>query len=184
MVRTLSSKLTLQKLEAGITARVASPDDLHNAIKFDGLLQSRFISAAFIEAALSRGDICIGVFDQSRLVSYHWLAFSTVPYRDGIWVGFEKPYYYSYNAYTDMDYRGRHLRVPAVQLADKLALSKGYKYALLYIETHNYSSIESSKYTSSKLVGYAGYVKLFGKVYPFRSRGAKKHCFSFYQHSD
>ena len=136
-----------------------------------------------IDAALRRGDICVGAFDRQtnpeRLVSYTWRSFTTAPHVDGLWVAIERPVRYGYKAFTHPDYRGRHLQDLVSYYTDALCLDRGFRYALSIIETHNFASIASDKRRGNRVVGWAGYIKALGHVFPFRSPGARRHTFRF-----
>ena len=86
----------------------------------------------------------------------------------------------------------RTRRIPLVQhqkcavgrLTDALCLELGYSKSLGIVESHNYASIANSLRLGNQIVGSAGYFKLFGRVYPFRSRGARRHTFRFVRSAD
>lgn len=82
-------------------------------------------------------------------------------------------------SFTHPHFRGRHLQDLVAYEIDALCINRGYPYALAIIETHNFASIASNRRRGGRVVGWAGYVKLFGRVFPFRSRGAPRHTFRF-----
>lgn len=137
------------------------------------------LSQEFVVAALARGDICIAAFSGTKMVSFVWRSYGRAPHVDGLWVAFEKPYRYGYKAYTRPEYRGQHAMDPT--LTDRICIERGRRYALGFVESHNFSSIQRSRRLGNTCVGLAGYVKVFGRAYPFRSPGAKKHTFEFYR---
>ncbi len=163
----------------GIAVRQASLSELLRAAR-DPALDLHPVAVA---AALRRGDICVGAFDQEsnpeRLVGYTWRSFTTAPHADGLWVVIERPNRYGYKAFTHPDFRGRHLQDFVAYHTDALCLERGFRYALSIIETHNFPSIASDMRRGNRVVGWAGYIKLFGRVFPFRSRGARRHTFRF-----
>ena len=174
------------ELEGDITVRLATREDLLRAAEE---LPDE-LTVEFIDASLRRGDLCVGAFDGSILVSFVWRAFTATPNEDGlaphqdeIWVGFEKPYRYGYKSFTRPEYRGRHLQDPVARLSDRMCIERGYMYDINSVETHNYPSIASVKRHGHRLVGFAGYLMVWGRVYPFQSRGAKRHTFRFYKPS-
>lgn len=140
------------------------------------------LRGASIDAALARGDICAATFVNDRMVSYVWRSFSTAPHVDGLWVEFERPYRYSYKAFTLPDYRGQHLQDDTVRLTDAMCVERGYPYAIGFVETHNFASLRADTRHGNQHIGWAGYIKLFGRVYPFRSPGARRHTFRFVMH--
>ncbi len=164
---------------SGITFRLATRKDLLSAAAH----MSDHLSFEFVESALDRGDVCAAAFDGARMVSYIWRAFTATPHTEGLWVRFQKPYRYGYKAYTDPAYRGRHLQNPIRLLADDTSVALGCTASISFIEINNYQSIAAELRRGNSRVGFAGYVRLFGKVFPFRSRGARQHTFEFFQPS-
>jgi hypothetical protein len=135
-----------------------------------------------IDAALSRGDICVAAFDGNRIVAYVWRSFSTAPHIEGLWVRFDRPYRYGYKALTLPEFRGRHLQDALALSTDALCNERGFTKGVGIVESHNYPSVRSDLRRGNRLAGWAGYFSLFGKVYPFRSPGARKHTFRFVRH--
>jgi hypothetical protein len=170
----------------GISVRAATRAELLRAAQ-DPIME---LDPATVDAALRRGDICVAAFDSTRehvsdperLVSYAWRSFTTAPHVEGLWVTFERPHRYGYKSLTLPDYRGRHLQDLVSYYTDALCLERGFRYGLAIIETHNFASIASNLRRGSRVVGWAGYVKLFGRVFPFRSSGARRHTFRFVKH--
>ena len=132
-----------------------------------------------VEAALSRGDICAAAFRNDRMVAYTWRSFSTAPHVDGLWVEFERPYRYGYKMFTHPDCRGQHLQEAIGGLTDAMCIERGYTRSISFVETHNYPSVATDLRRGNRRVGWAGYLKLFGWVFPFRSPGARRHTFRF-----
>lgn len=178
--RTLRKESSASSLAGNITVRLAVRAELIRAAE----TISDQLSEDFIDSAISRGDLCVAAFDESTIVSFAWISFSTAPLGDGLWIGFEKPYRYGYNSYTRPEYRGRWLQSHVILFADQICIDRGYTHAITYVETHNYPAIRSGQRRNSRLVGFAGYIKLFGKVFPFRTRGAKKHTFRIYRSAE
>jgi hypothetical protein len=178
-VRPLSSASTSPEPIEGITVRVATHSELLRGAE----QMPDQLDAESIAAALGRGDLCVAAFEGCRMVAFVWRSFSTAPYSDGLWVAFEKPYRYGYKAFTRPEYRGRRLQNPIALLTDELCVERGHGYAIGVVDTHNYPSIASDASRGNRLVGFAGYVKVFGRAYPFRSFGARKHRFRFYRRS-
>lgn len=130
---------------------------------------------ADVDLALARGDICAAAFDGERMVSYVWRSFSSAKYGDDLWVEIRKPYRYGYKGYTMPEYRGRHLQNSVALFTDDLCVARGHTHSLSLIETHNYPSVQSELRRHSVLVGWVGYFRIFGRTYPFRTPGARKH---------
>jgi hypothetical protein len=167
----------------GISVRLADRAELLRAAQ-DPVME---LDPVRIEAALRRGDICVGAFDQAVipewLVSYTWRSFTTAPHVDGLWVTFERPHRYGYKGFTHPDYRGRHLPDLVAYETDALCVKRGFRYGLAIIETHNFASIASNQRRDGRIVGWSGYFKVLGRVFPFRSHGARRHSFRFVKFS-
>ena len=174
-VRKLDAAAPMPELKAPFTARIATKDDLLEAARDPAM----GMQASAIEAALERGDMCGAVFDGDRMVAYTWRSFTTAPHADGLWVTFARPYRYGYKALTRPEYRGMHLQDAAVVVTEAACIERGYTHGVSFVESHNYPSITQDNRRGNRLVGWAGYVKLFGRVYPFRTPGAKRHTFRF-----
>jgi len=174
-VRTLSRTARVPELPEGYSVRIATRDELVRA----ALDTTMGLRLASIDAALDRGDICAAAFDRDRMVAYVWRSFSTAPHVDGLWVTFERPYRYGYKALTHPDYRGQHLQDALSFLTEPPSVERGYTEGLAFVETHNYASIAQDLRRGNRVVGWAGYFKLFGRVYPFRTPGARRHTFKF-----
>ena len=166
----------LPKLADNRSVRIASREEL--------LLASRTplyeLEPTSIEAAIARGNLCIAAFENEKIIAYLWRAFSATPHVDGLWVDFGAKYRYGYKAFTHPKYRQQKLQHLVSLLTDPLMIERGYTHGISFIETHNFASRISDARRGSICVGYAGYFKLFGKVLPFRSPGAKTHDFRFF----
>ncbi|MEM7101336.1 MAG: hypothetical protein AAF541_24000 [Pseudomonadota bacterium] len=135
------------------------------------------LSSEEIKHALANGDVCLAAFHSDRLVAFTWRCYNKTRHTPGIWVETQKPFRYGYKAYTLPDYRGQHLLKP--QYTDAICKSKGYAVATGFIELHNYASIRNSRRNGNRTVGFAGYFRILGKHYTFRTPGAKKFGFRF-----
>lgn len=161
----------------GLTMRKATRDDLVAAAQEN----PNELSLTFIDDALARGDYCVGAFDGSHMVAWAWASFTTAPHGDGLWVEVNAPYSYGYKWFTKPEYRGRGIIGKIAILRDKLGAESGVTHNVGFTETHNYASWQSNRRLDTQFVGYAGYFRLFGKSYPFRTPGVVKHTFRFYR---
>jgi len=135
-----------------------------------------------IKDALARGEICIGATLNDNLVAYAWRAFSAVPHepKHSIWVDFNADAVYGRYSFTLPAYRGKHIMPSLLAFADNYSLDKGETLLIAYIETDNYPSMRCAVKVGNRVVGYAGYIYLFSKLFWFRTPGAKKHGFRFF----
>ena len=137
------------------------------------------LTPAFIKLALARGDVCLGAYDDERLVSFTWRCYSRCHHKPGIWVQVPKGYRYGYKAFTEPSYRGKRAMNPYV--SDPICISKGCSRTIAFIELHNRSSIANSdRQGKSKIVGYVAYLKIFGKLFTWHSASVKAVGFKFY----
>ncbi len=176
VVRRLNPAPVVPAPPCGIDVRLATAEDLERACRQPELKLSR----DWVRAAQDRGDMCVASFAGERMVAYMWRSFSAAPHLHGLWVHFEKPYRYGYNAFTLPEFRGRHLSEAMGPILDPHSLAHGFTHAISFIESHNYSSLASDMRRGSVCVGWVGYARLFGRVWPFRSPGARHHRFGFF----
>lgn len=171
-------------LPPGLSVRVLTAADLYTAA-MDPQLE---ITHAFIDAALTRGDMAFGVFAKEKLVSYLWRATGLAPHVDGLWVRVAPQYRYGYKAFTHPAYRGQELNIVAATLSDQAYLAKGYTEHISFIETHNFPSLAMNKKKQDveQSVGLAGYIKNRFLTINFRTPGCKSVGFAFYlpQHEE
>ena len=139
------------------------------------------ISAEFLRAALDRGDLCIGAFDGERLVAYTWRSFKETSHADDLFLSFEKPHRYGYKAFTLPEYRGLRLQECITPVSDQFCIDRGYTHGISFIQTHNYASLTMSLRVGSVPVGLLGYLRIFGRVFTFRSAGARRRGFGFHE---
>ena len=160
-----------------VSIRIATQEELRLACKE----MPNELSLDFITNALARGDVCVGAFAGQYLVAFVWRSYSTAPHVNGIWVSIDKPYRYTYKAYTRPDYRGRGLNKNVIDYKNKISIDQGYTHGIGFIRVDNFKSLTAArKLQGHEVVGFAGYFQLFGRVIPFRSKGAKKSNFRFY----
>jgi hypothetical protein len=130
--------------------------------------------------AFDRGDVCIGYFDQGRLVSYFWCGFEAAPMEAGLWVRVPPKYSYAYKALTVESHRGRRLQHLLTNVSDRELVKHGLTYNIEYIATYNFPQRTASARYGNKTIGIAGFVKWGNVVMPFHSPGVKSHRFEFF----
>lgn len=137
----------------------------------------------FVNAAIERGDLAFGAFDEELLVSYIWRTVTTAPHTSDLWVRVDQPYCYSYKSYTRPSHRGKRIS-PAVHLfSDSEMLKRGYKWRAGFVAVENSASLAMGKHMGSNIVGYAGYIHWFGRYFFFRSRAARDVGFRFFENA-
>jgi hypothetical protein len=169
-VRPLVRRPTEPSLPGGITLRVVQPEELLKATDDPEL----DMHPDFVRSALARGDMAFGAFEGDRLVGYTWRTFTAAPYFDGLWARVDRPYQYTYKSFTRPAYRGRHIHVGVTLFADIHLLERGYTAEVGFIDLTNFTSIGVAKYLGRRRIGYAGYVKWFGRRMLFRTPAARR----------
>ena len=169
-VRPLVRQSAEPYLPSGITVRIVPPEELLKAAGDPDL----DLGLDFVRDALVRGDMAFGAFERDRLVGYTWRTFTAAPDRDGLWARVSHPYQYSYKAFTRPSYRRKRIHVAITFVADAYLLRRGYMFEVGYMEIDNFSSIGVADFLGRRRIGYAGYVKWFGRSIPFRTPAVKK----------
>ncbi len=160
--------------------RQASRDELLRAAED----MPQQLSIAFIDAALARGDFCVAAFDGDRMIAFGWVAFARAPNVPGLAVVVAPPYRYGYKIFTHPDYRGQRIINAVQRVRDRLSLAQGRTMGVAFVESHNFAYIRAERRIGSELVGFAGYLHLFGRYWPFRSPGVLRHNFRFTREED
>jgi hypothetical protein len=153
-----------------MTLRIAQPGELLKAAEDPGL----DIHPDFVRAALARGDMAFGAFEGDRLVGYTWRTFTAAPDLDGLWARVNRPYQYSYKGFTRPSHRGKRIHVAITYFADAYLLERGYTAEVGFVGITNFSSLAVAKFLGRRRIGYAGYVKWFGRRIPFTTPAVKK----------
>ena len=134
-----------------------------------------------VRAAYARGDVCVGVRDGDTPAGYIWYAYGPTPHLAGVWVECGPRARYSYKSYVRPSHRGRGIAAELYRQAYKICPQRGRDLSLLAIDLDNRSSLRASLRAGRRVVGYAGFLLLFGRVLAtFRSPGAKKAGFRFF----
>ena len=97
-----------------------------------------------------------------------------------MWVDFNVDAVYGYDSFTLPAYRGKHIMPSLWAFSDKYVSDKGKTLRIAYVDTDNYPSLRAGIRAGYPVVGYAGFIYLFGKLFSFRTPGAKKHGFRFF----
>lgn len=164
------------KLPPGVSLRILDRETLLAAIE-DPELQ---LSRVFVESALARGDVAFGAFDGTTLVAYDWRTLSVAPYGDELWIKVDRPYRYAYKGFVRSKYRGRRISTAVALFSDAYFLERGYTHGIYYVDVSNIPSLQASKYKGDQAVGFAGYVKWFGRYFTFRTPAVRRTGFELF----
>ncbi len=169
-VRPLARDAPGPVLPGGIELRILRPRELLEAAADPELR----LDPDFVRAALARGDMAFGAFEGERLVGYSWRSFTAAPHFEGLWAGVARPYFCGYKAFTRPSHRGRRIHVAVALYSDSFLLERGYTAEVGLVDLSNFASLRTAKVLGRRRIGYAGYVKLFGRCIPFRTPAVKK----------
>ena len=153
---------------------LATPQDLAPYTQ----LSEYQLKDSFVQGASARGDACVATYYHGKLAAYGWVAYDRAPHVDGMWVRFGQGHRYNYKSLTLPEFRGRHLRGSYGVLAQR-DRDEGVTHTIAFIETHNYASISAEKRHGGHKIGFAGYLRIAGRLFVFSSAGAKRFGFSF-----
>jgi len=161
----------------GIRCRLLAEDELLSHC-WDRELELPEKSA---RAAFARGHVCVGALDGERLVGYAWFAFGATPESGGVWIDFAPHLRYSYKHFVRPSDRGRRVAAGLLPAGDAMCRERGRSGCLTLIHTHNRASIRASARAGSGLVGYAAYLRVFGRVLCWYSPGARALGLRFFR---
>jgi len=158
-----------------IEIRRANLDELQEAVRDSNL----GISQSFLDSATNRGDRCYAAFDNSQIVAYVWRSTGIARHEDGVGVGVSWPYVYGYKGLTRPTHRGLGLNVALVAFAGLEYFEAGYTHLAAFVALYNLASLANSQENGFSHIGYAGYVRWFGRVVSFRTASVRKINFRF-----
>jgi len=178
------SVITTRPLNQGNPPSNPTPDIVYRLLAKEELLTycrdpELEMTASDVHMLTSREHVCAGGIKDGLLVSYVWRSYGPTEHKNGIWIDFGKSCRYGFKSFTRESFRGQRLS-SYVALMTESATRRDRTYTVAFIEAHNYPSRHSSLFHGNKVVGYAGYIKLFGQYYTFHSPGAKRSGFRFF----
>lgn len=170
--RALAVDATFEPTVADV--RIATEQELRVAVRE----MPKQLTTDFVDGAMARGDACLAAFLDGRMVAFSWRSYSLAPHTHGIWVRFNPSYRYGYKSFTLPEYRGRHLL--DLRRGDPYCRSRGAQRTIGFIASHNLESLQRSARISNVFIGYAGYLRLFGRFWFFRTRRVRQAGFEFF----
>lgn len=134
-----------------------------------------------VDAALARGDVCVGAFVAHQLVSYSWRVFrGPVPHNADWGVIWNPGLVYRYKALTLPEYRGLRINEALAKTVDRHLAKQGHEVGLSFVEMTNVSWMRTLTRKGRRRIGFAGYLQRFGLYIPFRTAGCGSYGFRFY----
>ncbi len=137
------------------------------------------LAAEKVQAAYSRGDLCVGAFAGDTLAGYCWFAFSAAPHLDGVWLDFPADLIYTYKSFVRPAFRGRGMAAALYRFADAAALARGRNAAIICVESHNWPSIAAALRGGFSRAGYAAY-RSGGRLRAWCSTAASEQGLRFF----
>lgn len=133
-----------------------------------------------VRAALARGDVCAGAYDEGRLAGYCWFAYSPLPHLDGVWVSFGDEVGWTYKSLVRPSHRGRGIAPALYDFADRLGRQRGRKRAVICVESHNRASIAAARRSGHLPEGYAACLHRGQAVLSWCSPAVRRNGIRFY----
>jgi ribosomal protein S18 acetylase RimI-like enzyme len=129
------------------------------------------VSESFLESAWQKGDECFGIFLGATLVSFGWYSIRTTETSDDLTISVPPGHVYIYKAYTSEKHRGRRLNAIGITLAMNTYLGNGYRAILSYVESNNFSSLNSFGRIGFHEIGRLWILRVMRRTIMFPSRG-------------
>jgi len=138
----------------------------------------------FVRDAFARGDVCVGTFEQGKLVASGWRTTSRAPVTKALWLSLHgERMRYGYKALVMPPYRGMRLGTSNARHSDHYFVSKGITTAIAYVDLHNLPSMKSALRDPQRVrLGYAGFLNVGSRYWTFRTAEVRKYL-SFEVHA-
>jgi hypothetical protein len=135
------------------------------------------LAEKFVRAAFARGDICMGAFEDGRLVAYVWRSVSHAPVTEGVRIRLlRSSTRYGYKSLVLPAYRGMRLNTSVARFWDHNFVAMGVDEDLGYVALHNLASIRSTlRDPNRNRIGYAGFVEMGKWFWSFRTGRVREY---------
>ena len=133
----------------GLICRQLDAESLRREARVDG----GGLATDAVDAALARGDWCVGVFEADRLLGHCWFTSRPARLCPGLDLAFDPSWAYSYWAFTRADQRGRGLHSLGKSHALDLATARGLRGILSAVRADNGASLRSAARLGCRRVG-------------------------------
>jgi hypothetical protein len=131
---------------------------------------------SFLVEALAKGDECYGILYGETLAAYGWYSRGATridPSDLALHPG--DRYVYMYKGFTHPGHRGRRLHAIGMTLALQHYLSRGFQGLVSYVESNNFSSLNSVLRMGYEAFGSVYILKAFGIKFTHASAGWQAH---------
>ena len=166
----------------GIVTRIV---DIAELFPFAGKVAD--LDREFLETVRARGDVGIANFRQDELLGFAFVSFTRARASAQLDVLVPKGFQYVYKGWTHPDYRRTNLAAARVYLRHGLLRENHAQRGISYVETHNYVSLLHGyrhPRERSLLMGFCGWITVFGREIPFNSRHARWVGFEMVRQGD
>ena len=137
------------------------------------------LDAAFVEAALAKGDECYALVCGDDLAAYGW--YSNKPTEievSGLEVHFDPSYMYMYKGFTHARHRGQRLHAIGMTRALQAYLARGYRGLVSYVEWNNFDSLRSCYRMGYDNFGDVYVTRLLGRYLVWTDAGCRTTGFT------
>jgi hypothetical protein len=107
-------------------------------------------------------------------VGYGFVALRRAPLTDQLEIVVDERLDYRYKGWTHPNHRRKHLSHARARLSRKLYPLTAGRRSVSYVAVHNLPSRLQHRDLKPVRVGYCGYVRVFGREYPFTHRIVKR----------
>jgi GNAT superfamily N-acetyltransferase len=127
-----------------------------------------------VRGAYTRGDLCVGAFEDHRLIGYCWLAFAPLHHLDGVRVAFASEVAWIYKSFVRPSHRGRGVAAALYLFGDAACRERGRSTSLICVESHNGASVAAAVRAGYLPSGYAAYLRRPSRLRVWRSPAAAR----------
>ncbi|HYV20131.1 MAG TPA: GNAT family acetyltransferase [Verrucomicrobiae bacterium] len=132
------------------------------------------LSESFLEEALAKHDECFGILAGDSLAAYGWYSRGPTPIDPpGLVFHPGDRSVYMYKGFTHLDHRGRRLHAIGMTMALQHYLNRGFKGLVSYVESNNFSSLNSVRRMGYGIFGTISVLRPFGVTVTHASPGCR-----------
>lgn len=162
MVLTINSlNLEMLVVPSGYDVTLLSKDEL---LKYSKDKKSE-LEKSFIDAALEKGDQCLGFINNDILASYGWYSNSATSINEDLSLIFDNYWTYNYKGYTNPSHRGKRLHAIGMAIMLTMIAKKNFCGILAYVEIFNFRSLRSTKRLGFRPFGKVYVLKIFDRYW-------------------
>jgi ribosomal protein S18 acetylase RimI-like enzyme len=134
------------------------------------------LPSSFLDEALAEGDECFGFLDGETLAAYGWYSRRPTPIDPpDLVLDPGDRYVYMYKGFTHPAHRGKRLHAIGMTLALQHYQRRGYRGLISYVESNNFSSLNSVRRMGYEIFGSVWALRVFGMHLTHAGAGWKQH---------